>query len=78
MSISTQVAGSCLFNAIVAVILVTVGGKVGYSHAFWAAAAFISLWIVPKVVRKRYSSLSGKHPVNRKIVHVFLSPQPFA
>ena len=49
MSISTQVAGSCLFNAVLAVILVIVGGKVAYSHAFWGAAAFISLWIVPKV-----------------------------
>lgn len=49
MSISTQVAGCCLFNAILAVILVMVGGKVAYSHAFWGAAAYISLWIVPKV-----------------------------
>ena len=49
MSISTPVAGSCLFNASLAGILVIVGGKVAYSHAFWGAAAFISLWIVPKV-----------------------------
>lgn len=49
MLISTQVAGSCLFNAILAVILVIVGGKVAYSHAFWGAAAYISLWLVPKV-----------------------------
>lgn len=49
MSINTQVAGSCLFNAILAVILVVVGGKVAYSHAFWSAAAYISLWIVPEV-----------------------------
>ena len=49
MAISTQVAGSCLFNASLAAILVAVGGKVAYSHAFWAAAAFISLWIVPQV-----------------------------
>ena len=49
MSISTQVAGSCLFNAILAANLVIVGGKVAYSHAFWGAAAYISLWIPRKV-----------------------------
>ncbi|KAL0027903.1 hypothetical protein WJX79_001663 [Trebouxia sp. C0005] len=49
VSIATQVAGSCLFNAILAVILTVVGGKVAYSHFSWAAAAYISLWIVPKV-----------------------------
>lgn len=49
VSIATQVAGSCLFNAILAVILTVVGGKVAYSHFGWAAAAYISLWIVPKV-----------------------------
>ncbi|KAL3158059.1 hypothetical protein ABBQ32_011669 [Trebouxia sp. C0010 RCD-2024] len=49
MTINSQVAGSCLFNAILAVILVVVGGKVAYSHAFWSAAAYISLWIVPEV-----------------------------
>lgn len=49
MTINTQVAGSCLFNAVLAVLLVVAGGKVAYSHALWSAAAYISLWIVPKV-----------------------------
>ena len=49
ISVSSQVAGSCLFHAILAVILTVVGGKVAYSHFCWAAAAYISLWIVPKV-----------------------------
>lgn len=49
ISISSQVAGSCLFHASLAVILTVVGGKVAYSHFCWAAAAYVSLWIVPQV-----------------------------
>ena len=51
MSIATQVAGCCLFSATLAVILTVVGAKVAYSCFSWAAAAYISLWIAPKVYR---------------------------
>ena len=53
MSIATQVAGCCLFSATLAVILTVVGAKVAYSCFSWAAAAYISLWIAPKVSTAR-------------------------
>lgn len=68
ISVSSQVAGSCLFHAILAVILTVVGGKVAYSHFCWAAAAYVSLWIVPKVKFKASNHVIGFTCVTHVVV----------
>lgn len=49
LSINCQVAGVCLLEAGLAAAVTLVGGKVAYSHALRAYAAYLSLSLVGKV-----------------------------